>query len=270
MHNNARVAVITGASSGIGRATALQLAQKGYTVVLIARRRERLEALQKQIEHQTPGRALVEAISASDDTAVSHMAARVLDTVGVPEVIINSAGAGTWKFIEETSPQEARQMLDAPFWAAYYITSAFMQPMLSKRRGVIVHVGSPASVLPWPGATAYTVSRWALRGLHEALCQDLGGTGISSCHIVFGKVTSEYFEANPGSEEHIPSIARLLPVSSPETCARQIEKLLARPQRDVFYPPALRAYYWLYSAMPSLSRWVARSTGRQRNEKVPR
>ena len=67
-------------------------------------------------------------------------------------------------------------------------TRLFFRSLLARGRGAFVHVGSPASLMPWPGATAYSASRWALRGLHEALCQDLAGTGVRSCHVLLGEV----------------------------------------------------------------------------------
>ena len=93
-------------------------------------------------------------------------------------------------------------------------------------------------VLGNAGATAYTASRWALRGLHEALRQDLRGTGVTSSLIYFGEVSSEYFEANPDSHEHIPSLGSWIPVSTPERCAEVILGVVRRPRAVVFHPLA--------------------------------
>ncbi|MEL6181097.1 MAG: SDR family NAD(P)-dependent oxidoreductase, partial [Myxococcota bacterium] len=136
--------------------------------------------------------------------------------------------------------------------------------MLDRDRGLIIHVGSPASIMPWPGATAYICSRWALRGLHEALCMDLAGTGLRSSHVLFGKVSSEYFEANTDSEQHIPTIANIIPVSTPEVCASILQEVIRRPRRDVFYPPMLRAFDLVNHLAPSLVRALVTRTGRQR------
>ena len=147
--------------------------------------------------------------------------------------------------------------------AAANTCRAFIEDMMARKQGLFIHVGSPASVMPWPGATAYTASRWALRGLHEALCQDLRGTGVRSSLVYFGEVSSEYFEANPGSHEHIPTLAAPIPVSTPERCAEVLLKVVCRPRRVVFYPFALRFMAWLAAITPGPTRWLIARTGRR-------
>lgn len=98
-----KLAVITGASSGIGAATAMRLAAENYKVVMVARNHSRLEELAGTIGQQ----AVVEAGDAGDGRQVLEMAERVRSEHGVPDLIVNSAGAGEWKRIEDTSPEEA-------------------------------------------------------------------------------------------------------------------------------------------------------------------
>jgi short-subunit dehydrogenase len=138
-----------------------------------------------------------------------------------------------------------------------------MADMLAAGRGQFIHIGSPASLMPWPGATGYTASRWALRGLHEALCMDLAGTGITSSMIYFGEVSSEYFEANPDSHQHIPAIGGWIPVSSPERCAEIVLGVVRRPRRVVFHPFQLRLMWWLARLSPGPTRWLIARTGRR-------
>ena len=256
------IAVVTGASSGIGAATAKALAREGWRVVLVARRRERLEELVAEIG-AAGGTARAEALDGADGPAVMAMAERVRSEWGTPSLVVNSAGAGEWRFLEETPVEEIVEMMGAPYLAAANTCRAFMADMLAAKRGLFVHVGSPASVMPWPGATAYTASRWALRGLHEALCQDLRGTGVHSSLVYFGEVSSEYFEANPGSQEHIPKIGSWIPVSTPERCAEVVLETVRRPRRVVFYPFALRFMAWLAAITPAPTRWLIARTGRQ-------
>jgi len=258
-----RVAVVTGASSGIGAATARLLAARGWSVVLVARRADRLHALADELV--TGGaRVLVQPLDASDHEAVSAMRAEVDGTLGVPHAVVNSAGAGVWRWMEDTSAAELETMLDAPFRAAWHVTRAFLPDLIAAGRGVVVHVGSPASLAPWPGATGYTTSRWALRGLHEALRQDLAGTGVRSCHVVLGEVTSEYFVANPDTHEHIPRIARIIPVSTPARAAEVVVRAVERPRHQLLHPRVLIVLHLAERFAPGLVALLARRTGRRR------
>jgi uncharacterized protein len=258
-----KLAVVTGASSGIGAATAQLLGAQGWAVVLVARRQPRLRELAERIE-RLGGHGIVEALDGGDAAAVEAMASRVRERFGTPGAVVNSAGAGEWRWMEDTPPAAMERMLDAPFRSAYHVTHAFLRPMLEQRGGVLIHVGSPASLLPWPSATAYTCSRWALRGMHEALVQDLHGTGVRSCHVLFGEVTSEYFDANPGSHEHIPTIGKLIPVSTPAECAEVVVRTIHRPRATVLYPRTLATFQLLHRVAPGPTRALARITGRRR------
>lgn len=254
------LAVVSGASSGIGAAVCKLLAQKGWRVVMIARGKAGLDKVAAQLP---AGTAIVMACDASDPASITTAAEQIVRHHGVPDVVINSAGAGVWRFIEETSASEIQQMMNAPFMAAYQLSRAFMKPMLERRRGLIIQVNSPVSLMGWPGATGYMAVRWAMRGLHEALRLDLHGTGVRSSHILFGKVSSEYFVNNPGSEERLPAITKLVPVISPEKCAEIIFKTIQRPRHEVIYPFMLRAFAWLNWLAPWAVRTLAVQTGRK-------
>ncbi len=256
--------VVTGASSGIGAATARRYAARGDTVVLVARRRARLAEVAAEVE-AAGGTAVVEALDMGDGSAVVAMAERVVAAHGAPDVVVNCAGAGQWRFAEETPPDELARMMAAPFRAAFHATHAFVAAMIARGSGVLVHVNSPACFAPWPGATGYTAARWALRGLHEALVQDLRGTGVDSCHVVLGEVSSEYFDANPDSRVHMPAIGGLIPVSTPEACARVVVRAADRGRRQVIYPLMLRLFYWQLFFTPGLVRWLIGVTGRKRS-----
>jgi len=257
MSETSKLALITGASSGIGAATARLMAANGYKVVLVGRRREALEAVAADIGIS----AVVEPCDASNGDAVLAMAERVLREHGVPDAIINSAGAGQWKRIEHTTPNEAVTMMGAPHFAAFNTTHAFMRGMLDRNSGVLVHISSPVSLFTWPSSVGYASARWAMRGMHEALCDDLYWTGVRSCHLVFGKVSSAYFEHNPDSEERIPKLAKTVRTLTPEECAKIIVRVVRRPRRQSVYPFMMRIYYWLYLLFPGVTRRLLRLTG---------
>jgi uncharacterized protein len=255
-----KIALITGASSGIGADAARHLSRRGFRVILVARRSRELESIADGIGEL----AVAEACDAASGEDVRELARRVRSQYGIPDVIVNCAGAGRWKFIEDTTPTEALVMMQAPYLAAFNITHAFMRDMLARRSGVIVHVNSPASIFPWPSSVGYSAARWALRGLHEALCQDLVGTGVQSCHVVFGRVNSAYFEHNPGVADNVPRIASTIRTLSTDECGRVIARLAECPKRELLYPYTLRLYGWSYRLAPLLVLWLIRITGAKR------
>ena len=257
MGETSKLALVTGASSGIGAATARLLAAEGYKVVLIARRREALNAVAADIG----AAAVVEACDASDGNAVLAMAERVRNEHGVPNVIINSAGAGKWKRIEHTLPDEGLSMMGAPYFAAFNATHAFMRDMLDRNSGLIIHISSPVSLFTFPSSVGYAASRWAMRGMHQALCDDLYWTGVRSCHLVFGKVSSAYFDDDPISEDRIPKLAKTVRTLTPDDCAKIIARTIRRPTREAVYPFMMRIYYWMYLVFPWVTRQLLRLTG---------
>lgn len=251
-----RIVLITGASSGVGAAAAKLFAENGDRVVLVARSEARLAEIAGVIG---PAASWV-ACDASSGEAVRAMAQQVVNDVGVPDIIINSAGLGEWKRIEDTPPEEARMMIGAPYLAAYNVSQVFMEGMLERKSGVIIHVNSPACYMPWPSAVGYTASRFALRGLHEALYQDLVGTGVKTCNVVFGRINSEYFDNNQGVVDRMPGIASTIRTISVDECARILLRVARRPRRLVVYPFMLKLYHWTNAIAPWLTRWLLRVT----------
>jgi uncharacterized protein len=130
-----RLAVVTGASSGIGAATAQLLGAQGWRVVLVARGRPALEDVAARMAAVGQQEPVVEPLDGGDADAVLAMAARVLDRYGVPGTLVNAAGAGEWRWLEDTPPDDLEWMLAAPFRSAYHHTYAFLRPMLAQRAG---------------------------------------------------------------------------------------------------------------------------------------
>ena len=155
-------------------------------------------------------------------------------------------------------------MMAAPYFAAFFVTRAFLPAMLKRDSGYIVNMTSAAAWMAWPGATAYTAARWAMRGFAEALRADLAGTHIRTMLVTFAKVQSSYFENNPGTEERIPSAQSLLPVLTPEQAAAAIVHGIKRNQREVVAPPMLRVVLLLNTLFPSVTRRLMTSTGYRR------
>ena len=197
-----KVVLITGASSGIGKATAKAIAQKGGRVILVARSAAKLEKLAKEII-QAGNSAEFFVTDLSDPKAVRELADKVIKEIGVPDILINNAGAGRWLTIEETEDSELKQMMALPYFAAFNLTRELLAPMRKRGSGHIINLTSPAGRLIWPGAAGYTAARAAMDAFSNALKMETHGSGINVTLAMFGKVTSTYWQNNPGSEDQL-------------------------------------------------------------------
>ncbi|WP_154852716.1 SDR family NAD(P)-dependent oxidoreductase [Cyclobacterium xiamenense] len=256
MKINGKLAVVTGASRGIGAATAILLAEKGAQVILVARSKSDLLHVATRIR-QAGGIAYIVASDLADAASTRNAAQAILQNHGVPDLLVNNAGAGRWLFAEETPEGEEDVMIALPYLAAFRLCRAFLPGMLSRRSGMILNVNSPASLIPWSGATGYAASRWALRGFTEALRADLHGTGMRVCEVMLGETSSNYFEANPGSYLRLPKLAKFLPLLTPEEAAWYIVKAV-RQNRSTYTAPFLLAVNRFFlGLMPGLFKRIS-------------
>lgn len=265
MRLDGRLILITGASSGIGAATARAVARKRAIPVLLARTRPKLEAVAEQIAAEG-GQAHVYAVDCGDGEAVAAVARQIQADVGTPDVIVNNAGAGRHLFFEATEPDEFETMMAAPFYAAVYVTRAFLPGMIERGSGYIVGVNAPIAYAPWQGAAGYAISRWAFRGLLEVLRADLRGTGVVVGQVVVGKVASDYFEHNPGSEEALPRLGRTMRALTPDEVAKTIVRAIEGERRVSVKPFLLRQMIGLHVLFPRFVEWATAITGRTRSD----
>jgi short-subunit dehydrogenase len=232
-------------------------------VVLLARTGAALERVASEVRVLGVD-ALVFPVDLTDPVGVERARVMIEQSLGVPEVLVNNAGAGRWLFVEETPSEEAVQMMAAPYFAAFHVTRAFLPGMVSRGSGHIVNVTSPAAYVAWPGATGYTAARWAMRGFTEALRADLRGTGVGVTLFAPGKVNSPYFEHNPGVEERLPGIARLYRTLTPGEAGEALVRGIEREAKEVITPALLRLTVWFNRFFPGLVRSLVVRTGAKR------
>ena len=255
-----RLVLITGASSGIGAATAKRYGAAGAHVLLLARNAERLETVAEEIRG-SGGVATPYPIDLADAEAVVELAARITSEAGTPDVIVNNAGAGRWLSILDTTPDEARAMMEVPYFAAFYVSRAFLPAMVARRSGRIACITSPAAYLAWADACAYIAARHAMKGFAEAMRADLRGTGVSVTLVVLGTVETPYWEHNPGSREHLPPTdPRMIKTLTAEEAAEAIMKGTEAGRRTVVKPGIFRAIFAANALFPG---FVARQLRRK-------
>ena len=254
-----RTIVVTGASRGIGKATAEALARAGGRVALLARSPE-IERIAADLAAQGfEARGYI--VDVGNHQEVDAVAGRIVADLAAPDIVINNAGAGRWLHVEETPAEEVATMMAAPYFAAFYVTRAFLPAMLARNDGYVVTINSPVAWLPWPGATAYTAARFAMRGFVEALRLDLRGTGVRVLEIVPAKVASTYFDSNPHSEERLPTITGMVPTLTPEQVAAAIVRGIETDRRRIVFPFMLRLVLAMRALAPAVVDWMMWRTG---------
>ena len=186
-----KVAIITGASSGIGEATARRLAESGARVVLAARRVERLEALAADIEHHQ-GTALVAPTDVTDERSVQRLARMALDAFGRIDILINNAGIMPLSPISKLKVAEWDRMIDVNIKGVLYCVAATLPTMLEQRSGHIINVTSVAGRRPFPSGTVYSATKFAVRAISQGLRLELSPIeGIRVTDIEPGVVATE-------------------------------------------------------------------------------
>lgn len=254
-----KLVLITGASRGIGEATARALAKKGSKVILVARTQSDLEKLAASIRDEG-GQAYAYAADLSKTENLVSVSASIKEELGVPDILINSAGLGRWLYVHETPHEEVEMMIRLPYLAAFQLIHEFLPGMLERGSGHIVNINSPVSLIPWGGAAGYASSRWALRGLSESLKVDLRGTGVGISQVVLGEVDSNYWEANPGARKRLPKIARMIPVSTTEQAAKYILTAIRREKKEFTRPMMLLVFRYFLWLTPGITKWLIRSS----------
>jgi len=244
-----RLALVTGASSGIGEATARSLAALGARVLLVARSTDKLEAIARDIEAQG-GDALGIAADLANPDDVARMADTARREAGVPDILINNAGAGRWLSVIETSPEDARKMIELPYLAAFCVTKAFLPEMMARRSGHIVNITSPASYMAWPNAAGYIAARQALKGFSDGMRQEVTSNGIAVSLVILGTVESSYWEHNPGSRERVPR--GFAPLSTTEA-ADTIVRAITRNKKYMVRPGLFRLLFAMEAMVPGIT-----------------
>lgn len=244
-----KLILITGGSSGIGAETARFLGIKGAEVILLALNEARLKNVAKGII-QHGGRAHYYSVDLSEEQQVETVTEQIKRDIGIPDIIINNAGVGRWLTIEETSAQEAQTMMAVPYLAAFLVTKAFIREIKERGNGHIINLTSDASFLPKSVAICYSAARYALRGFSEALRVYLLDTGIVVSLAVFGKVSSSYWENNPGSEERIPKPTPFMPTLTTQQVAKHLHQIILKKQAVLIKPSIFRLLFWLFRNWP--------------------
>jgi NADP-dependent 3-hydroxy acid dehydrogenase YdfG len=185
-----QVVAITGASSGIGEATALAAAGAGAAVALAARRTDRIEALAQRIT-DTGGRALAITTDVSDEAQARAFVQRTIDELGRLDALVNNAGVMLLGPVKGADTDEWRRMVDANLYGVLYVTHAAVPHLIAQGRGHVLTVSSIAGVRASAGSAVYNATKFAVNAFSEALRQELAEHDVRVTSINPGAVETE-------------------------------------------------------------------------------
>jgi hypothetical protein len=216
------ITIITGASSGIGAATARFLSQRGHRLWLLARRESRLQDLCAEFR-SAGGQADYQLVDVRERRQVEAAVQHIVTTDGRIDNLVNNAGYSIFKKLNETTVEEIEDILQTNFLGSVYCTKAVLPHMIEAGRGSIVAVSSVVGKIGFPNYGAYAGSKFAMSGFFEALHHDVKALGVH-VGIVYPSGTDTEFFKHPSYQQR--ATVRFYSIQSPETVARAIFKAL--------------------------------------------
>lgn len=252
-----QVAVVTGASSGIGEALARELARRGAALALVARRQARLEALAKEIE-VAGGRASVHPCDVSEPEAVEATARDVLARWGRVDLLVNDAGSARHVLFQDQELADVAQLLRTNVLGAAAWILQVLPSMRERGRGAIVNISSFAGLVPQVDEAAYSATKAALSALSEALGHELATQGIHVMAVHPVLVRTEMF--TPEVMARMPKGAARSFITA-EAFVAELLRALERGERSVVIP---RRYRWIPRLQTLFPRLLGRALARNR------
>lgn len=239
------VALVTGASRGIGEAVARKLAQHGYFTVLAARSAEALERVAGEIRAQGGG-VFVVPTDVTQREQVAALGRQTLERFGRIDVLVNNAGIAPLHCTLRPTDEEIDAVLTTNLLSIIWLTRAVLPTMLQQRSGHVINIASVSGHIALPTCGLYVTSKFGLRGYNHSLRRELYGSGVKVSLITPGFIRTRMLAGL-----HLP-----LPMPEPENVARAVSAVLRRPRRELVIPGWYRPLIGLHRWMPGVADWV--------------
>ena len=240
-----KVVLITGASSGIGKQTAIEFAKLGSSIILVARRKNNLEQVENELK-QFNVNTLVCTCDVSKKDQVEKMSKIVLKKFNSIDILVNNAGFAIYGSVYDLSINDIESQMETNYFGMIYCTKNFLPLMLEKKSGHIVNVASVAASFGLPGIASYCASKFAMLGFSEGLKHELSGTGVGITVVSPIMVKTNFFD-HPSFEK----MPKYSPTSlNPKTVAKVIVKAANSSRLEIITPSIVRGAVWLKHTFP--------------------
>lgn len=259
--------LITGASQGIGRATATLFARQGYELVMIARQKERLEEVAQEIQKLGYAKPLTMSCDVRDREQVDASIKTALEHYGNIDVLVNNAGIFASGTVENFSIDDWHQIIDTNLWGYIHTINALLPHFLQRGSGTIVNLSSISGKMVVPYLTAYSTSKFAVTGLTESLETELKPKGIQVCGIYPNLIRSSYLERAifrgkdaedmKQRREQMGQVSNSTVVEKPKDVAEAIWDAVTNKKSEVIVGSANLSRF-MYRLFPSFTQWASR------------
>ena len=247
MNFKEKIVLVTGASSGIGYASAVQFAKEGAKLILISRNKEKLNQISEDLKKFNTSTFVYEC-DVSDKLQVNKTSKIILDEFGSVDILVNNAGFAVYGSVSNLTIEEIESQMATNYFGMVYFVKNFLPSMIAKKSGHIVNVASVAASFGLPGIASYCASKFAMLGFSEGLKHELKGTGVGITVVSPIMVRTNFF-----NHPSFKSMPKYSPTSlNPETVAKVIVKAANSPRLEIIVPGFVRGAVWIKNTFPYL------------------
>ena len=240
-----KLVLITGASSGIGRETAIEFAKLGANLILVARRKDKLKQTEDELKKYNVSISACQCDVSKKDQ-VKEMSETVLEKFSSVDILVNNAGFAIYGSVSDLSINDIESQMETNYFGMVYCIKNFLPSMLKKESGHIVNVASVAASFGLPGIASYCASKFAMLGFSEGLKHELKDTGIEITVVSPIMVRTNFFD-HPSFEK----MPKYSPTSlDPKTVAKTILKAANSSRLEIIVPSVVRGAIWMKSTFP--------------------
>lgn len=245
MEFKGKTVVITGASTGIGKATCVEFAKRGTNIVLVSRRKDKLDQTNNELSKFNVD-TMVCPCDVSDKSQVEIMGKKVLEKFNKIDILVNNAGFAIYGKVSELTIEEIESQMNTNYFGMIYCIKNFLPILLKQHSGHIVNVASLAASFGLPGIASYCATKFAMLGFSEGLKHELKGTGVDVTVVSPIMVRTDFFD-HPSFDK----MPKYSPTSlNPYTVAKAIIKASSSSRLEITVPAIARAAVWAKHNIP--------------------
>ncbi|QNQ80498.1 SDR family NAD(P)-dependent oxidoreductase [Lactobacillus sp. PV034] len=254
-----KVVIVTGASSGLGRSIALESASRGATVILIARRKERLLEIADEAKRLSGEEAYVITTDISKADQIDAAFRQIIQKVDHIDFLVNAAGFGVFEPFMDMNPQLTTEMFQTNVLGLMYFTRLIARVMIDQNQGQVINIGSMAGIIPTTKTAVYSATKAAVIQFSNVLRLELKPFNVKVMTVNPGPVYTNFFNIADHSGKYLDNVKRF--VLDPDDVAWQVVHFFGSNRRELNLPLSLAFLGKLYQIFPSFGDWASLKFG---------